>query len=124
MAKTGDAEKRSAWQARLVRYRAGGLTIGEFCTRESVSVASFYYWSRRLGGHRVAATTVKETPRSAPAPRAIGDDADVVRFHLPAGAQIVVPAARLDVVRCIAECLTQATPVAGPAFCEVVVKPR
>lgn len=123
MARTSNAEKRAEWESRLRRYRGSGLSIGGFCTRESVSVASFYYWSRRLRGHNSRATASRAAAPSA-TERPLGDDTDVVRFHLPAGAEIVVPAARLDVVRCVAECLTRATSVAGPAFREVVVKPR
>ena len=44
-------------------YRASGLSIGAFCTREGVLVASFYYWSRQLGGNRAGAKTAEETLR-------------------------------------------------------------
>jgi hypothetical protein len=123
MARTSDAGKRADWESRLRRYQASGLAIGAFCTRESVSVASFYYWSRRLPGHDSRTTMSEEAVKSA-TDRPLGDDADVVRFRLTTGAEIVVPAARLDVIRCVAESLTRATSVAGTAFREVVVKPR
>ena len=122
MARTSDAGKRADWESRLRRYRASGLAIGAFCTCEGVSASAFYYWSRRLGGRDSSTATSKETSKPA-TDRSLGADADVVRFRLPAGAEIVVPAARLNVVRCLAECLTRATSAAVPAFREVVVKP-
>lgn len=122
MARTSDAGKRADWESRLRRYQASGLAIGAFCTRESVSIASFYYWSRRLGGH--CSKPMSEEAVKSATDRPLGDDADVVRFRLTTGAEIVVPAARLDVIRCVAESLTRATSVAGTAFREVVVKPR
>jgi hypothetical protein len=122
MARTSDAGKRADWESRLRRYRASGLAIGAFCTREGVSASAFYYWSRRLGGRDFSTATSKETSKPA-TDRALGVDADAVRFHLPAGAQIVVPAARLDVIRCVMDGLTRATSIAAPAFREVVVKP-
>ncbi|MFO0905835.1 MAG: hypothetical protein U0939_22700 [Pirellulales bacterium] len=124
MTRTGDAGKRAEWESRLRRYRISGLAVEAFCTRESVSVASFYYWSRRLGGHHPKAmNSPGEAIKSAIA-RSLEVDVNVVRFYLPAGVEIFVPAARLDVVRCLAECLSRATSVAGPAFREVVVKQR
>jgi hypothetical protein len=32
----------------LAKFDSSGLTVVEFCRREQVSQASFYYWSKRL----------------------------------------------------------------------------
>ncbi|MFO0906684.1 MAG: hypothetical protein U0939_27010 [Pirellulales bacterium] len=102
MARTSDAWKRADWESRLRRYRASGLAIGAFCTREGVSASAFYYWSRRLGGRDSSTATSKETSKPA-TDRALGADADVVR--------------------CVMDGLTRAMSAAVPAFREVVVKP-
>ncbi|MFO0905641.1 MAG: hypothetical protein U0939_21705 [Pirellulales bacterium] len=85
MARTSDAGKRADWESRLRRYRASGLAIGAFCTREGASSSAFYYWSRRLGGRDSSTATSKETTKLT-ADEAVGVDADVARFRLPAGA--------------------------------------
>ena len=40
---------RAQWQALLARSARSGLSVAEFCRRESVSTASFYTWRKRLG---------------------------------------------------------------------------
>ncbi len=47
MASRENERKRREWTERLVRYRAGGLTVARFCAQKRVSVHPFYYWSRR-----------------------------------------------------------------------------
>jgi transposase len=39
---------REVWSERLARFRSSGLTVAQFCARETVSVHSFYSWKRRL----------------------------------------------------------------------------
>ena len=36
------------WSQVLERFAAAGLTVGEFCARERLSVSSFYRWRDRL----------------------------------------------------------------------------
>ena len=48
MVSSGDAQKRRAWEARLARYRASGLSVARFCEQERVSTNTFYYWAKRL----------------------------------------------------------------------------
>ena len=43
MASRENERKRREWAERLVRYRAGGLTVAGFCAQERVSVNTFYY---------------------------------------------------------------------------------
>jgi hypothetical protein len=48
-------QNRSAeavWSRRLERFAEHELTVKEFCRRERVSEASYYYWRRRLPGRR------------------------------------------------------------------------
>ncbi len=48
MARPKDLGLEHTWRRRLRRQAVGGLSIGEFCSREGVSTASFYAWRRRL----------------------------------------------------------------------------
>ncbi len=50
MAKSFNGAKRDAWRRRLAKFDASGLTVVDFCRREQVSQASFYYWSKRSPG--------------------------------------------------------------------------
>ncbi len=43
------AGKMSAWRERLRRFSRSGMTVESFCTQQRVSVASFYYWRKKLG---------------------------------------------------------------------------
>ena len=38
------------WQALIGRQAGSGLSVADFCRRESISTASFYRWRRLLGG--------------------------------------------------------------------------
>ena len=48
MARRASVEKRQEWAERLKRYRGSGQTVAAFCESESVSLASFYQWRRKL----------------------------------------------------------------------------
>ena len=49
MARRYDARKEAEWGKRLKRFRRSGLTVARFCAEEHVSVASLYYWYKKLG---------------------------------------------------------------------------
>ena len=38
------------WQALIGRQAGSGLSVADFCRRESISTASLYRWRRLLGG--------------------------------------------------------------------------
>lgn len=48
MARGFNGAKRDEWRGRLAKFDSLGLTVVEFCRRERVSQASFYYWSKRI----------------------------------------------------------------------------
>ena len=86
---------RQHWQARLARFAEAGLSVVAFCQREDVSVASFYYWKRRLDAGRLSGG---DAPRLLPvcltAPPA------PVELLLPGGAVLrLSPGCDLDFVR-------------------------
>lgn len=121
-----DVQKRRAWEARLARYRAGGLSVSRFCEGEGVSAHSFYYWAKRLktAADRTPSRGGRASRPGTPARHGTADEPEgaVVRFRCSGGAEVVVPAGSLGAIRCLAECLTQAGGQRGEAFQEVVVK--
>jgi hypothetical protein len=48
MARCVDPEKVRAWRRLMARFETSGLSVAGFCRREGVSLASFYYWRKRL----------------------------------------------------------------------------
>ena len=48
MARLKDPQLERLWRRRLARHSTCGLSVAEFCSRERVTVPSFYYWKRRL----------------------------------------------------------------------------
>ncbi|MBU2799575.1 IS66 family insertion sequence element accessory protein TnpB, partial [Acidithiobacillus sp. VAN18-4] len=41
-------EKRELWRARVEDFRGSGLTVGAYCAREGIAVATLQYWRRRF----------------------------------------------------------------------------
>ena len=48
MARPKDPQLERLWRRRLARHSTSGLSVAEYCSREGITVASFYYWRRRL----------------------------------------------------------------------------
>jgi hypothetical protein len=46
--RTPDRKLHALWRERIHRQVHSGLTIAQFCVRESLSLASFHAWKRRL----------------------------------------------------------------------------
>ena len=124
-----DVQKRRQWKQRLERHRASGLTVGRFCADERVSVNTFYYWAKRLGGPSLkpriapaekASEGRRPSVRQAAAPDLV-ENVAVVRFRLNAAVEVSVPADCLDVIRCLANCVQHSQLDRHTAFHEVVV---
>ncbi len=49
MVRCSDAGEDAKWRKRFERFRRSGLTVARFCDGQRVSVASFYYWRKKLG---------------------------------------------------------------------------
>jgi len=99
MARSSDPTKVAGWRGRFQRFARSGLAVARFCAKERVSVASFYYWRKKLGPQG----------RAQPVPEC--DDAFQqvtvvsaavgVSIRLPGGAQIEVGSEHLDTVRVV-----------------------
>lgn len=48
MAKAKDPRLERLWRQRLARFNPDRQTVAQFCDDEDVSVATYYYWRRRL----------------------------------------------------------------------------
>jgi hypothetical protein len=124
-----DVQKRRQWEQRLGRHRASGLTVGRFCADENVSINTFYYWAKRLGGPsrkpRIALAEKASEGRRPPVRQTTAPDlpanAGVVRFRLNAAVEVSVPADCLEVIRCLANCVQHSQLERNAAFHEVVV---
>jgi len=68
MARAVDTAKLRTWRRRLSRFDARKWTVAEFCDREGVTAASFYYWRRRLIDDEAAL----RSPQTVPVARAAG----------------------------------------------------
>jgi hypothetical protein len=130
MVRRQDVEKRRAWEVRFKRFRASGLSVVGFCEQERVSAHTFYYWAKRVASKsiRPSAAAAGKAPRRSCAPGKPATAADgvgnaaVVRFSWNAGVEVSVPADCLDVIRCLAQCLQQASAEGPDAFQELVVR--
>jgi hypothetical protein len=97
------AAMRQAWEERLARFPAAGLSAAAFCAQEGVSLASFYAWRRRLA--RADATHAQGAgPRllsvQVTSPRA------VLELLLPCGVIVrLVPDSDLTLMRAVVDAL-------------------
>ena len=64
MGRPRDPQLERLWSRRLERHGVSGLSIAEFCEREGIAPASFYYWRRRLAGE--APTSSQASPLFVP----------------------------------------------------------
>ena len=112
MGRQSDPRKAAAWERRLARFGESGLTVGRFCDREGVSIATFHYWQRKLRDASVD-ETVSATPT---APMARFDPVEVMSRHavtirFASGAVMEIPEDREDLVKAVVLALTtEATP--------------
>ena len=96
MARPTDPRKSAAWQRRLQRFTASGMTVSEFCAREGVSVATLHSWRQRLGPQQPEQVSRLATPVFQAVDLLI-QRAGVIRFA--AGGVMEIPDDRADPVR-------------------------
>ena len=96
----GVAEQQ--WRERLRRFDRSGLTVLEFCERESVSTAGFYAWRRRLAPDPLLGSRpARSAQRPLFVPVSVRSAAAGVQIELPGGAIVrIPPAADERLLRC------------------------
>jgi hypothetical protein len=106
MGRQSDPRKAAAWERRLARFGESGLTVGRFCDRGGVSIATFHYWQRKLRD-----VSVDETAWATPAAAVARFDPvevmsrQAVTIRFAGGAGMEIPEDREDLVKAGARAL-------------------
>jgi hypothetical protein len=103
-----DTRKLALWRERFGRFSAGELGVGPFCARERISVASFYYWRKKVGefGRPSRGWRQADRPGVFQPVRVVGA-APAVRIELAGGTRIEVGSQDLEVVRTVVDVVAQ-----------------
>jgi hypothetical protein len=48
MARPVDCQKVRAWRRLMARFEKSAMSVAGFCRQAGVSIASYYYWRKRL----------------------------------------------------------------------------
>lgn len=91
MSRAGDDGKRSAWVRRLGEWRTSADTVAAFCRRQRVSVATFYYWKRRLTWSGGGTPREVQAPDFLPVRLRPEMSAGTIEIQLPNGALVRLP---------------------------------
>jgi hypothetical protein len=98
MAKRFDGVKRKEWRKRLGKYDGSGLTVAEFCRREHVSEASFYYWAKRIRQAGKGEATQRAQQKASSAKSSDEVPSDFVEVLVGDSIRVRMPTGRLDAV--------------------------
>ena len=98
MAKRFDGVKREEWRKRLGRFDGSGLTVSEFCRREDISQASFYYWAKRIRQAGKGEATQRARRKDSAAMSADEVSNDFVEVIVGDSIRVRIPTGRLDAV--------------------------
>ena len=110
MSRVSDPAVIASWEQRLQEFSQSHLPVAGFCRQAGVSVATFYYWKRKLAP-RSAASPSKPAPRSA-GPRFVPVEITAgpsIEVHLPGGARVVVSGQHPELIRTVIAAASQRT---------------
>ena len=84
-------DREAFWRNLLAHREAAKLTVVEACQEAGVSLASFFYWQRKLfgAGRRPDQCATRETPL-VPV-RIVDDRASEITLETPSGIRVCVP---------------------------------
>jgi hypothetical protein len=116
MARTADRSRAAQWRKRLARFESSSLSVARFCQRERISVASFYYWRKKLAEQSPASGSADRSHSQASVfqPVTVVASAPALAVRLPGGAHLEVPAGDYHTVRVVVRELVRS----GQAFAE------
>jgi hypothetical protein len=116
MARTADPSRAAQWRKRVARFESSSLSVARFCQRERISVASFYYWRKKLADQSPASGAAGRSHSKAPVfqPVTVVPSAPALAVRLPGGAHLEVPAGDYRTVRVVVRELVRS----GQAFAE------
>lgn len=86
MGRLANQVKAQEWRRRLRRFEVSDLTVARFCSRERVTVSSFWYWRRKCA--EVGGPSEQSEAAFAPVD-VIGGRSVPLRF--PSGAVLEIP---------------------------------
>ena len=99
MAKRADGVKRELWTKRLANFDRSNLIVAEFCRREQVSQASFYYWAKRIRQRGPQLAQQKPVTGTATVSSPVDADSGFVEIVVGDSIRVRLPMGRLhDVV--------------------------
>ena len=98
MSKRFDGGKREEWRKRLEEYDGAGVTVAEFCRREQVSQASFYYWAKRIRQAGKGKATQRAPQKASVAMSRDGVSHDFVEVLVGDSIRVRMPTSRLAAV--------------------------
>lgn len=83
-------DRRATMASLLQDYADSDLTIAQFCGHHRVSVATFYYWKKKLGASvthptELPASTASGFLNLAPRPAVVASD---IQVRLPGGLEV------------------------------------
>ena len=123
MVRVLSSAKAAVWCERLERFEKSGSTVKQFCADESVSVASFYDWRRKLGTEPADADRDRRVPKQSASrvftPIVVNSLPAPISIRLLSGVQIDVPSENLAAVRAVVGELLRTDRVSGngPVVC-------
>ena len=129
MSRLCDPQGPAVWRERFQRYSRSGLAVARFCSDEGVSVASFYYWRKKLGAaalrqqspaQRKGASASSSVPSELFKPVTVVTSQNCsVTIELAGGTRIQVPAEQIEALRAAIAEVAQAdqTTNSGAASC-------
>jgi transposase-like protein len=108
MSRVSDPVVVASWEQRLHEFSQSNLPVAAFCRQAGVSVATFYYWKRKLAP-RSEGSPSKPVPRPAglrfvPVEITAGPSIEV---HLQSGARVVVRGHHPEVIRTVIAAASQ-----------------
>ena len=84
---------------RLGKFRRSNVTVAEFCRRENVSQASFYYWSSRLRQSGGSEVTMEQTASDPVESRShVEGTHDVVEIVVSDSIRVRLPTSQMGAV--------------------------
>ena len=91
------------WRARLRRFETSRSTVAEFCRGESISIASFYEWRKRLAASKGLEKATRAEPKHGPFVPVRVRPAAEVEIHLPNGARVCLAGGDIAALRAAIE---------------------
>jgi hypothetical protein len=103
MARRFDGAKCDDWRARLAKFDSSDLTVAEFCRREQVSLASYYYWSRRIRESCSSTVASARPPSKEPVNKLPSKEVTpaAIEIWLRDDVRVVVPASCTEALRLV-----------------------